>query len=187
MLFAKLPEYPNYRIYINGDVFSERKNREMLLKHNIDAKGYAYVALYDKDKKRRAFKVHRLLAMCFLPCNADFKNVSVDHININRADNSLTNLRYASPSLQSINQKYKPTNTGYPFIHKCKNHSTKTGYIFNCKITRNRKDIINNNRAKLEDAIALVRETIINNRFILDGMPNETLSIIKEKYNINID
>ena len=128
----------------------------------------------------KKFNLHRLLAMCFIPCNTTFNEMTVDHINTDRTDNRLENLRWASSQLQNLNKKWKPTTTGYPFINK-------SGNYFKCAIRRDNKFIIQTRRLKLEDAIALIRETIINNRFILDGMPNDTLSIIKEKYNINTD
>ena len=38
MLFARLTDYPNYRIYINGDIYSENGNRSKYLKHHINAR-----------------------------------------------------------------------------------------------------------------------------------------------------
>ena len=181
MLYARLEEFPTYRIYENGDVVNEYKNgNSKLLKHHKRPNGYLYVTLSGKTIKNKKFNVHRLLATCFLPCNRPFNEISVDHINTDRTDNRLENLRWASSQLQNLNKKWKSTTTGYPFI-------SKSGNYFKCAIRRDNKFIIQTRRLKLEDAIALIRETIINNRFILDGMPNETLSIIKEKYNIKTD
>ena len=181
MLYTRLDEFPTYRIYENGDVLSEYKNgTSKLLKHHKRPNGYLYVVLNGKTIKNKKMMIHRLLAMCFIKCDRPFNEMTVDHINTDRTDNRLENLRWASNQLQNLNKKWKPTTTGYPFI-------SKSGNYFRCVIRRDYKCIIQTRRLKLEDAIALIRETIINNRFILDGMPNETLSIIKEKYNIKTD
>jgi hypothetical protein len=100
-MYAKLDEFPDYRIYTDGSIFSERSNRN--LKPGISKKGYLVLTL-QKNGKRKTFKLHRLLAMCFMPCNCDFKDITVDHINRDKLDNSLFNLRWASHLIQQQNR-----------------------------------------------------------------------------------
>jgi hypothetical protein len=100
-MFAKLEGYPNYRIYTDGTVFNERRNKN--LKPWVNSDGYLCIRLSNKGK-RKEFKLHRLLAMCFMPCNCDFKDITCDHINRDRKDNSLSNLRWADRSIQSQNR-----------------------------------------------------------------------------------
>jgi hypothetical protein len=87
-----------YKINRNGDVLSCRSNKYL---KTWSVKGYKYVNLY-KDKKKKSYRIHRLVALHFIP-NIDNKP-SVDHINRNRADNRVENLRWASHSENSINQ-----------------------------------------------------------------------------------
>ena len=175
MLFAKLPDYPKHRIYIDGRVYNEKHTR--FLKPQLNNYGYSMICL-SRDGKNKRFLLHRLLAMCFLPCNKNFSDVTVDHININKTDNRLENLRWCDRSTQLLNQKYKETNTGYPFIYKY----YKCGIRFRCQIMRNCTFILQKNRDKLEDAYWIVRQFILDNNYILDGLPRETIDIIKSKY-----
>lgn len=183
MLFCRLKEFPKYRIYINGDVIREYSKTEKLLKHNLGNRGYYCVSLCNNGERKR-FNIHRLLGELFLPCNIDFKIITVDHINRIKTDNRLENLRWLGNSGQQLNQELKENNTGYPFITKSKNKMSKRGYRFQCKIQRNGEHVLNTGRAKLEDAIEIVRTFLLENEWIINGLPNETTIKIKEKYKL---
>ena len=180
-LFATLADYPKYRIFTNGDIYSEKFKR--FLKPHLNNVGYYYIKFH-KNGKQKSFQIHRLLAMCFLPCNKNFSDITVDHININHTDNRLCNLRWLDRCGQNLNQKYKETNSGFPFITIVKSNSNKSGFRFNCKIRRNEKDILHTARVNREDAVELVRLAIKENMFVLDGYPRETVDIIKSKYSL---
>ena len=66
---------------------------ERILKGRKDTKGYLRVVLY-KDQTPKGFKVHRLVAVAFIP-NPENKP-EVDHINRDKIDNSVNNLRWVS-------------------------------------------------------------------------------------------
>ena len=66
---------------------------ERILKGRKDTKGYLRVVLY-KDQISKGFKVHRLVAVAFIP-NPENKP-EVDHINRDVSDNNVKNLRWAS-------------------------------------------------------------------------------------------
>lgn len=66
---------------------------ERILKGRNDTKGYLRVVLY-KDQMSKGFKVHRLVAVAFIP-NSENKP-EVDHINRDKIDNSVNNLRWVS-------------------------------------------------------------------------------------------
>ena len=100
-MYAKLDEFPNYRIYTDGTVFSEKSNKN--LKPYDNGWGYLRIRLCNKGK-RKEFTLHRILAMCFIPCNCDFKDITVDHINRDKTDNSLFNLRWADRETQDKNR-----------------------------------------------------------------------------------
>ena len=135
MDFKRIEEFPKYRIYKNGYVIREYKNgKEKLLKHNLDTNGYYFVRLCNGSKPKR-FKIHRLLAMLFIP-NHDSNNKTVDHINRIRTDNRLDNLRWLDRSGQNLNKELKDNNTGYPFITKQKSKTCKSGFQFQCQTGR---------------------------------------------------
>lgn len=70
-------------------------SNEQILKQKTNPNGYMYVSLW-KNNKESQLRVHRLVAEAFIP-NPDNK-VQVDHINCNRIDNRVENLRWCTRS-----------------------------------------------------------------------------------------
>ena len=91
--------FENYLIFENGDVVNKKTGRK--LKHLKDKEGYLKVCLC-KNSKGYIRKIHRLLALYFIP-NPDNKP-QVDHINRIRDDNRLENLRWATNGENQINK-----------------------------------------------------------------------------------
>lgn len=89
----------------NGYIWSI--DRSIFLKPVIDDNDYLHVILY-KNKIPKNYKIHRLICLTFLE-NLDNK-VCVDHINRNRSDNRIENLRWATNSENSINSKMQKNN-----------------------------------------------------------------------------
>ena len=76
--------------------------------------GYHVVLMTNDDNIRKYKKVHKLMAEAFIP-NPENKS-TIDHINRNKLDNSISNLRWATSSEQNSNQAKKLSNTGYKHI-----------------------------------------------------------------------
>lgn len=89
----EIVNYPNYLVYEDGRVFS--KKRRKMLKPIETEKGYHIVGLYN-DGKQKLCKVHRLVAQAYIP-NQDNKP-EVDHIDRDRSNNHVSNLRWATHS-----------------------------------------------------------------------------------------
>jgi hypothetical protein len=88
-----------YSVISTGKVYSHLTKK--LLTHGDDTYGYDTVAL-TKNGKSKTYKLHRLVASTFLD-NPE-NHPQVDHINRNRKDNNITNLRYLSASENNRNR-----------------------------------------------------------------------------------
>jgi hypothetical protein len=89
-----------YEVSSLGNVRSLKFGRKKNLSKSV-ASNYEIVCLA-KDKKKFTKTVHRLMAMAFLP-TVEGKS-TVDHIDRNSFNNTLSNLRWADRTEQSINR-----------------------------------------------------------------------------------
>ena len=97
----RLKEFPHYKIYENGEVWrmAHRSTcginlKTMKLRAYKTKNNYLMVSLHDREGKRKRFYLHRLVYMAFfgeIP-----KGMECDHINNDRANCSVSNLRLAS-------------------------------------------------------------------------------------------
>ena len=91
--------FENYSISDLGNIRNDQTGR--ILKLCLDTEGYNRIRLY-KDKIASTQKVHRLVANMFLP-NPENKK-TVDHIDNNKTNNNLINLRWATLSENAQNK-----------------------------------------------------------------------------------
>ena len=136
--------YENYLIYPEGRVYSKKNDK--FLKHHIGTTGYYYVSLC-KDGKAKKYKIHRLVAIHYIP-NPDNKP-QVDHINRNTLDNRVENLRWATRSENMQNTgKYNNNTSGHKNIcyDKMRNKWIFRKRILNgkykCKYFHNKTDAL---------------------------------------------
>jgi len=83
--------YPNYLVYEDGRVYNQKYNR--FLKQNVNSHGY-YIVPLCKDGKPKNHLIHRLIGLHYIP-NPENKPY-IDHIDRNRQNNELSNLRWVS-------------------------------------------------------------------------------------------
>lgn len=91
--YRKLREYPMYRIYNTGKVYSEYTKK--FLRRFDDNSGYLQVTLFSgHNKGRKTIKVHILVAKAFLPNPNNLPEVN--HKDCNKYNNKVTNLEWVS-------------------------------------------------------------------------------------------
>ena len=93
-------DYENYEVNELGEVRRDGK----ILKAHPDKNRYLYTTLF-KDNKRKNFKIHRLIALYFID-NPD-NLLYVDHINGNKKDNRIENLRWCTKQQNEWNKECK--------------------------------------------------------------------------------
>lgn len=109
----EINDYPDYLIYSDGRVWSNKRGGRFLKPGNSNR--YLHVIL-SVNKKKKIKSVHRLVAEHYIP-NPDGKS-DVDHINHIRNDNRVENLRW-STHLENCQNKgnYKSNTSGHKYIN----------------------------------------------------------------------
>ena len=108
--YARITDCPNYAISTFGDVLSIKKQK--ILKSAINGAGYLHVILCDNGIRKNV-RVHRLVAEAFLDNPNNYE--MIDHIDRNRTNNNIDNLRWVDRSQNNRNKEKRGC------IHKCKN------------------------------------------------------------------
>ena len=85
--------YPGYLIYDDGRIWSSRKGKGRFLNHVKNQSGYHRIGLWG-DGKGKIFTISRLVALHYIP-NPENKP-DVDHIDRDKDNNHVSNLRWAT-------------------------------------------------------------------------------------------
>ena len=107
--FKKIEEYENYEISNLGNVRNIDTGK--ILKPGKNNRGYYHVILY-KNGTKTTFKIHRLVGFAFIPNPENLRDI--DHIDRNKTNNSISNLRWVSQSNNLRNRpKFKNSSSKY--------------------------------------------------------------------------
>ena len=93
----------NYKVSNDGRVCNVKRGNE--LKGSIQ-KGYRIFLLTNDNKKCITYRVHRLVALMFLG-SPKTKDLSLDHIDRNKLNNNVKNLRWATAQEQCANKNIR--------------------------------------------------------------------------------
>ena len=113
--FRPIDGFEGYKVSNFGNVMGKKNT---ILKPYCNTDLYHQLTLY-KDKKYTK-TIHRLVALAFIP-NPD-NLPTVDHIDRNKSNNNVNNLRWADRQTQINNRK--------PFFHCNKKNKTGVRYIY---------------------------------------------------------
>ena len=137
---TEIKNYENYTINEDGVIINTNSGIER--KPRLETNGYYRICL-TTDKKRKYLYIHRLIALAFIP-NPDNKPF-IDHINRNRGDNRIENLRWATRSENRRNRSCI-SNTGLQFISKKIDKKMKQGFNYRFEIHRPELKHVYNNK-----------------------------------------
>jgi len=105
-VFRRIDEFDNYMVSSYGNV-KNIKNRR-ILKPFINSGGYYNVTLC-KNGKGKNLSVHRLIAIAFI--DNPKKKLCVDHVDNNRLNNNVNNLRWVTNQENNQNRSISSKNT----------------------------------------------------------------------------
>ena len=109
----------NYLISSFGEVKSIKQGKERLLKKSINTKGYYIVSLC-KNGKSKSFQIHQLVAINFLNHTPNGVNMVVNHIDLDKKNNNLSNLEIIS-NRENSNRKHLKSSSNYTGVSWDKN------------------------------------------------------------------
>jgi HNH endonuclease/NUMOD4 motif len=119
--WKQIEGFPNYEVSSEGRIRGGRWGN--ILKGTVDNDGYHRHNLYADKDTPCLLGLHRIVASAFIP-NPDNK-LHIDHINRDKSDNRVCNLRWATPQENELNKPCGRSNTRYITIQKNKKGEDK--------------------------------------------------------------
>ena len=114
----EITQNTNYLIFRNGAILSkgfDKFHPPRFIKKSIDNRGY-YICILSNNKKKKTYQLHRLIALQFIP--NPHNKTDVDHIDGNKLNNNINNLRWLShiENCNAFEIKRRNNKSGYKNI-----------------------------------------------------------------------
>lgn len=141
-----IKEFSDYFVSNEGNIYSYKSGEIKKLSTFIDNVGYKQVILYNDNKKRKYFRVHRLVGKFFLE-DSYKEGYVINHIDGDKLNNDVKNLEWVSISRNTKHgyemKLYKAQICKVRAVHKITNKETTFNSIRECseKLSLNRKTI----------------------------------------------
>lgn len=145
----------DYTITKQGQVYSYKNGYKKEMKGSIDSKGYPYVDLSQKNGKRKCPKIHRLVALAFIPNPNNLPQIN--HIDGKKDNNSISNLEWVTQSQNIKHSFLLGLNNPSKYSKKEKNYQWN-GNHKNCKKVKQLD--LKGNQIAIHDSIAIANRAI---------------------------
>ena len=149
-IFPLHAPFSNYYINIYGDIFRNNKK----IKPWISKQGYKCISLWVKNKQHNR-SIHRLLGLTFIPNPK--QSLQIDHIDRNKLNNDLSNLRWCCPRENCINKEYIYN----PMTNSKGISMSKSGLRYCVNLYREGKKIYKGSYLSLEIAKARYKQVVL--------------------------
>lgn len=88
---------------VTHEIWSYKRKKPVKMKLNPDANGYIRVHISDKEN-RKSIKYHQIIVKLFVDPNYNSNTQQIDHLDHNKLNNSIENLRVVSKSENTMNK-----------------------------------------------------------------------------------
>jgi hypothetical protein len=157
-IWKSINGYDDYQISNLGRVKSLKYNKERILKPFSNSDGYLTVELRKNKDESKYCRIHNLIALAFIP--NPYNKSCIDHIDRNKTNNSINNLRWVTHQENMCNISVKKNNVlQQQYISPVKYKDTT---YYRIQHTRNHIRLLNKTVKTLEEAIQL-RDNFLNN------------------------
>ena len=150
-IYIQIKDFPNYHVSNFGNVKNNKTGK--VLKQGTSGYGYNTVSLRLNNGTKSKY-IHKLVAEAFL--TNDKGKTYVDHINNNKSDNNVLNLRWATQQENIRNTRLSRNNTsGYKGVSYFKLNNKWEAYIKidDIKVNLGMYDTIEEAKQARQDAV----------------------------------
>lgn len=121
--WRKITEYNRYSVSNIGNIRNDLTGRILKPTGSI----YSVASLWKDDGSKTAVNIHRLVGLYWLDLPDNPEQMDIDHLNRNRKDNRVENLRWVTrgENLRNKQTKKETSTSQYKGVYKCNRNKSK--------------------------------------------------------------